>query len=163
MKNLLMALILTVSVTIGTSHKAQAGIILLPASTIGGIALIAIGAPVAGVAGLIAIIADSAGSLDNALGGGIIALAGIALIVLDEDMDTNNQVSLGLEAKYPMINDKSIFDDIAFMIEDKVSTLKESDKEVKIKLDESQVRSILERLDSTGIENNIEKLVSDLI
>ena len=143
LKSLFIAVTLLLSINM-TTNKAQAGVVLMPASAVGGIALLVLGVPAAEA-------------------GPLVFLAAVALIVLDEEVDTNNEISFGLEAKFPMINDKTIFDDLASMIQDKVSTIKNTQEEVKIKLEEQDVRVVLERLDSTGIESNIENLVKELI
>jgi hypothetical protein len=159
LKSLFIAVTLLLSINI-TTNKAQAGVVLMPASAVGGIALLVLGVPTVGAGSLLWAIEDAFGGAEA---GPLVFLAGVALIVLDEEVDTNNEISLGLEAKFPMINDKSIFDDLASMIQDKVSTFENTQEEVKIKLNEKEVRVVLERLDSTGIESNIENLVKELI
>jgi hypothetical protein len=159
LKSLFIAVTLLLSINM-TTNKAQAGVVLMPASIIGGTALLILGIPAAGAGSLIWVIEDAFGGAEA---GPLVFLAGLALIVLDEEVDTNNEISFGLETQFPMINDKSVFDDLASMIQAKVSNFENTQIEIKIQLSEKEVREVLDRVDSTGIESNIECLVKELI
>lgn len=162
-KALTLALALSAGFLLPTK-KADAGVLLIES---GGTFVVALGYTSA-VVGALAIGPFMLSPRDPDAVLGWIALGGLALVVLDETSDqTVANLSNHLKVKYPMINDASVMDEIASMISSKVelviSNSEIKDKSAFFKLEESELRSILDRIDQTGIEKDVEKLVSDLI
>jgi hypothetical protein len=154
-KNLLLAVSLVLASNLITSNKAQAGLILAPAT--GGISAVM-------VIGEGLIIGSTGAKFLNIIGYKDTFRAwglGLLLIALDEEVESN--ISSTLAARYPMISDQSIFNELANLGLKSGVVAKYNYGVVDLKMDELEVRSVLERLDTTGIESNIENLVSDLI
>lgn len=157
-KSLVLALSLTLTVSTLTSKKAEAGLLLSPA-TGGAIAIMAVGQGVlygstgAGFLGLI-------GYTDMARLWG----AGLLLIGLEDDVnETSENISSVLSTRYPMIADQTVFDDIAELVMNSENVQDYDHGVMDVKVNETELRSVIERLDSTGIEADLESLVFDLI
>lgn len=158
MKSLILTLCLTLSISTLTSKKAEAGLLLSPA-TGGAIAVMAVGQGVlygatgARFLGLI-------GYRDMARLWGV----GLLLIGLEDDVaETSGNIKEVLSTRYPMISDQTVFEDIAVMVMNSENIEEYNYGAMDVKVEESELRSVLERLDSTGIESDLEKLVTDLI
>lgn len=159
MKSLVLTLCLTLSVSAVTSKKAEAGLLLSPVTAGGSMALSIVGQGVlygatgARFLGLI-------GYRDMARLWG----AGLLLVGLDDDVaETANNIQEVLSSRYPMIADQTVFADIAELVMNSENVDEYNHGVLDVKLEESELRSTLERLDSTDIESDLENLVNDLI
>lgn len=89
---------------------------------------------------------------------------GLLLVGLDEKVEnTKNNICLQLSARYPMIADQTLLEDIANLVvsSDQIEEFNYGVLEVKVS--EPSLRELFQRIDITGIEGDIEKLVFDLI
>lgn len=90
--------------------------------------------------------------------------AGLLLVGLDEKVEnTKNNISTQLSARYPMIADQILLSDIASLVMSSNQVEEFNYGVLEVKVFESELRDLIERTDVTGIEGDIEKLVSDLI
>lgn len=89
---------------------------------------------------------------------------GLLLVGLDEKVEnTKNNICVQLSARYPMIADQTLFEEIANLVM-KSNQVEEFNYGVlEVRVSETDLRAILERTDATGIESDLEKLVTDLI
>ena len=158
-KSLLITLTLIFSINTAMTKKAEAGIVLLPA-TMFAIPVIGFGVATGGMGAFVYAIEEVFGGGETGM---FMMAGGITLVVLDDDVSSNENMALGLKAKFPMINDQTIFEDLSDMIQYEVDYLKGNTVEVSIKLNEEEVRDVLSRIDLTGIEDNVESLIQELI
>lgn len=158
MKSLVLTLCLTLSISTLTSKKAEAGLLLSPAT-----------------GGAIAIMAVGQGVLYGATGARFLGLigykdmarlwgAGLLLIALEDDVATTSaNIEEVLSTRFPMITDQTVFEDIAFMVMNSENVTDYNHGAMDVKVKESELRLVLERVDSTGIESDLEQLITDLI
>lgn len=89
---------------------------------------------------------------------------GLLLVALEEnEVDTVNNVVDSLSAKFPTINDMSIFEEIGELIASGDYAVEVAADLFEVNVPEVQLRAVLERLDTTGIEDEVEALVEELI
>jgi len=154
-RNLFLAVSLVLASNMVTASKANAGLLLAPAT--GGLSAVMvvgqgviIGATGAKFLGVI-------GYMDT------IKIWGLGLILIALDEEVENNISSTLAARYPTIADQSIFEELSELVVNSNDITEYKYGVLDIKADETSVREVLERLDTTGIERKIEELVIDLI
>ena len=87
--------------------------------------------------------------------------AGAALLVLDVDGTLNKEdISLNLQKQFPSIADVTVFNEIANAVAKKSIEIPLDDNGNKyVQLEEETISRIISRIDTTGIEAEITKLV----
>jgi hypothetical protein len=154
-RNLLLAVSLVLASNMVTANKANAGLLLAPAT--GGISAVM-------VVGQGVIIGSTGAKFLGVIGYmDTIKMWGLGLLLIALDEEVENNISATLAARYPMISDQSIFEELAEIAVDSNDITEYKYGVIDVKLNESIVRDVLDRLDTTGIESKVEELVSDLI
>jgi hypothetical protein len=153
LKSLFLALSLALSINIILTKRADASLIVGTINPAAGVTIFAIGTAANFFVLPILAVADVIELNDNS------AWFFWGVTVLDEEV---NSISLMLESNFPMINDLSIFDEFSSMIQLQLDQNIDNPKAFEVKLKESEIRSVLERIDIYGIEDEIEKLVNTL-
>ena len=138
-----------------TANKANAGLLLAPST--GGISAVM-------VVGQGVIIGSTGAQFLGVIRYmDTIKMWGLGLLLISLDEKVENNISSTLATRYPMISDQFIFEELAELAVDSNNVTEYKYGVLDVKLDESLVRDVLRRLDTTGIEIKVEELVSDLI
>ena len=159
---LTLSVLLTASLAY-TPKKAEAGVILM-SSPVGSVVLIG---EILGVMGGIAIGPYLMGGAGHPVIDAI-ALGAVGLFLLDDsqaDVVDVDSLSSFLAIRYPQINDLAFFDELSTLIASKIDLNglpSSGDAQVRLSISESELAPVLDLLDSTGVEEEINRLIRDL-